>query len=115
MGNRLFLALDISLALLVAFVSFAARFEGFDWWPALTQMAVLYALAVVPAKIVAFMWVGLYTRLWRYASIADMEIAVAAASLGMVASFAVGLIILPATGLIPTRVPIGILLLDGEG
>ena len=112
MRNRFFLALDVPLCALIVFVAFSARFEGFGWWQALGSMAVSYAAISIPLKLAAFWQVGLYRRLWRYASIFDLETAMLACALGACVSFGVGLIVMPELGIVPTRVPIGILLVD---
>lgn len=112
MRNRIFLALDVLLAVAVVFLSFAARFEGLEWWPEFAPLAIAYVCTVVPVKIAVFFWVGLYSRLWRYASISDLEIVLAASILGAFASFALGGVLLPLTGLTQQRVPIGILVMD---
>ncbi|MEO7086125.1 MAG: nucleoside-diphosphate sugar epimerase/dehydratase [Gemmatimonadaceae bacterium] len=111
MRNRIFLALDVVFCSAVVFLAFAARFEGVNWSPTIRSIAVAYAAVVIPTKIALFFTVGLYRRLWRYASIADLEIILIAALLGAVASFAIGLG-LPGAGITPGRVPIGVLLLD---
>lgn len=112
MRNRIFLTLDVLLAVAVVFLSFAARFEGWEWWPAFAPLALVYLAIVVPIKIALFFWVGLYSRLWRYASIGDLEIVLVASLLGAVASFVIGAGVLPITGLTEQRVPIGILVMD---
>jgi Predicted nucleoside-diphosphate sugar epimerases len=112
MRNRIFLVLDVVLAVGVALLSFTARFEGLGWWPDLASMATAYVMVAVPAKILLFLRVGLYRRLWRYASIADLEPLLVASLLATLASFIIGLVFLPAAGLTPGRVPIGILVMD---
>jgi FlaA1/EpsC-like NDP-sugar epimerase len=112
MRNRFFLGIDVCLAIAVVFVSFTARFEGLSWWPSLSRMAFWYVAVAVPVKVILFHQVGLYRRLWRYASIADLETLVLACLLGTVASFAIGVVLLPGLGLTETRVPIGILVMD---
>lgn len=112
MRNRVFLAIDLCLAVVVVFLSFTARFEGFDWLPSLSHLAFWYAAVTIPARILLFFQVGLYRRLWRYASIADLEVLVIACVLGSIASFAIGAVLLPESGLTPTRVPIGVLVMD---
>src|SRR5262245_60056289 len=112
MRNRFFFGIDVCLAIAVVFVSFTARFEGLSWWPSMWRMALWYIAIAVPVKVVLFRQVGLYRRLWRYASIADLETLVLACLLGTVASFAVGVVLLPGVGLTETRIPIGILVMD---
>src|SRR5581483_11245375 len=112
MRNRVFLALDVLLCTLVVLVAFTARFEGLGWFASMGAVAVIYAALSIPLKVAGFWSVGLYSRLWRYASIADLEIAMLACALGTAVSFLVGLGIMPALHLVNTRVPIGILLVD---
>jgi FlaA1/EpsC-like NDP-sugar epimerase len=111
MRNRIFLALDLVLCAAMVLLAFAARFEGVSWPPAVQATVVAYLAVVVPVKILLFFSVGLYRRLWRYASIADLEVILIAAFLGALASFAVGLG-LPAAGVTSGRVPIGVMLMD---
>lgn len=112
MRNRFFLALDCLLATLVVFVAFTARFEGLDWWTSLRSVAIAYAVVAVPVKLVSFWRLGLYSRLWQYASIADLEIALFAGIVGVGISFFTGLVALPLLHLASPRVPIGILVID---
>ena len=112
MRNRFFLGIDVCLTIAVVFLSFTARFEGLGWWASMSHMSLWYVAAAVPVKIVLFLQIGLYRRLWRYASIADLEILVMACLLGTAASFLIGVGLLPLTGLTATRVPIGILVMD---
>src|SRR5262249_54034404 len=112
MRNRFFFGIDVCLAIAVVFVSFTARFEGLSWWPSLARMAFWYIAVAVPVKVVLFQQVGLYRRLWRYASVADLETLVLACLLGTVASFAIGVVLLPGVGLTEARIPIGVLVMD---
>src|ERR1700755_2445050 len=74
MRNRIFFALDIALLAAVVLVAFAARFEGLDAWRDWGRAATLFTLVAVPLKMALFYRAGIYRRLWRYASIADLEI-----------------------------------------
>jgi len=112
MRNRIFLALDVLLAVVVALLSFTARFEGLAWWPSLGRLAITYLAVAIPIKLILFWHVGLYSRLWRYASISDLEIVLVACILGAVASFFVGLVLVPGLRLAPMHVPIGVLIMD---
>ena len=112
MKNRYFLALDLLSAVVIVAVAFTARFDGLEWWPSLAGMAVGFAVIAIPIKAVVFYRVGLYSRLWKYASIADLETILLGSLLGVVVTFGVGLVVLPAAGLAVPRVPVGVLLLD---
>jgi FlaA1/EpsC-like NDP-sugar epimerase len=100
-------------AALAVLIAFTVRFEGAEWWSQWGALFVVFALAAIPLKLGAFFSVGLYRRLWRYASIGDLEVVLAAAGLALVISFAVGTIVIPVARLSHARVPLGILLTDG--
>ncbi len=112
MRNRIFLALDVLLAVLVALLSFTGRFEGLAWLPRFGSLALVYLAIAIPLKVALFWRVGLYSRLWHYASIADLEIVLIACLLGAAASFAVGLVVIPGLHLAPMHVPVGVLIMD---
>jgi FlaA1/EpsC-like NDP-sugar epimerase len=110
--NRYFLLADVLLFASATVVAFALRFEGFEWGPEYTRAALLYVLLVVPVKVFIAYQAGLYRRLWRYASSAELErLIVAAAAIGLVC-FTIGAVLLPASGLVPGRLPLSVLLLD---
>ena len=71
--NRAFFASDLVLLPLCAVVAFAARYDGLDA-PGVRRMMLVFVLSGVPLKILLLLWLGLYRRLWRYASIADVEL-----------------------------------------
>ncbi|HEX4684480.1 MAG TPA: nucleoside-diphosphate sugar epimerase/dehydratase [Gemmatimonadaceae bacterium] len=113
MRNRYFLLFDAIGAVVAVLIAFTARFEGLGWWPHLGRLIIAYALISIPLRLAAFMVVGLYRRLWRYASIGDLEIALAASGMGLLLSSVVGLVVIPVFRLADARVPVGVLLLDG--
>ncbi|MGH9885317.1 MAG: nucleoside-diphosphate sugar epimerase/dehydratase, partial [bacterium] len=112
MRNRIYLAIDVVLGVAIVFVAYTARFDGLGWWPLLSRSAITFAAVAVPIKIVLFYRVGLYRRLWRYASIADLETLLIAGLLGTGASFMIGIVLLPLSGLTTGRIPVGILVMD---
>jgi FlaA1/EpsC-like NDP-sugar epimerase len=110
--NRYLLFVD-AFFLLVAIVAAALlRFEGLSWPPEVWTALVLYALIAVPVKLFVFWTMGLYRRLWQYASLADLErlalCTIACVSVGAI----VGLVILPAFPGGPGRLPYSIVALD---
>jgi FlaA1/EpsC-like NDP-sugar epimerase len=113
MRNRYFLFIDAMAAALAALLAFTARFEGLGWWAAWGRLFVVYAVVAIPLKLCAFWAVGLYRRLWRYASIGDLELVLGASGLGLVISFAVGVVAIPLAHIANKRVPLGVLLMDG--
>jgi FlaA1/EpsC-like NDP-sugar epimerase len=110
MRNRTYLAFDLLAGLAVVFLAFSARFDGLGWWPDLVWMAGLYAGIAIPLRLFVFWGVGLYGRLWSYASIADLEVAVVACCLGGIVSLGVGLGLMPLVA--ADRVPAGIVVID---
>jgi FlaA1/EpsC-like NDP-sugar epimerase len=109
--NRVFLASDVALLPLCAAVAVAARYEG--PWPAEVP-GMLWALILVgvPIKVLLLWRFGLYRRLWRYASVADLEMLIASTSACAVVDVALGLAILPVTGIVPHRFSYAVILLD---
>jgi len=114
MRNRFFLGLDLVVLVAVAIFAFTARYEGFGWWTEIRPTVIAYIAFAVPLKIAAFLGVGLYQRLWRYASIADLEVAFSAAGLATLAAFLTGIVLLPWLGLVEPRVSIGVLVVDSS-
>jgi len=110
--SRYLLAIDaLSLTTSVA-LAYWLRFDGQPVPPSLLHTAYLFAAFVVPLKLAIFLPIGLYRRIWRFASIADLERILTGLALAAVAAVLVGGVILPATGLAATRVPLSILALD---
>jgi FlaA1/EpsC-like NDP-sugar epimerase len=110
MRNRYFLAIDALLCVAILFVAFTARFEGLSWIDTIPRVALAYGTLVIPLKLIGFWRVGLYGRLWKYASIADLEIATYASAWAVFISFVVGMgLVHVVTG---ARVPVGTLLTD---
>jgi FlaA1/EpsC-like NDP-sugar epimerase len=109
--NRVFLASDLALLPLCAVVAFAARYEG-PWAPGVPGMLRALILVGVPIKVLLLWRFGLYRRLWRYASVADLEMLIASASACAVVDVALGLAILPAWGIVPHRLSYAVILLD---
>lgn len=112
MRNRVFFALDLVLGLAVAFLAFSARFEGIGWIPEYGPAALAYAALVIPTRIAISFRIGLYRRLWQYASISDLETLLLGALQATGVSFLIGVVVLPFTGLSTGRIPVGILVID---
>jgi FlaA1/EpsC-like NDP-sugar epimerase len=109
--NRAFFISDLVLLPLCAVLAFAARFE--DVWPdwASEQLAI-FAVAVVGIKILLLMAIGLYQRLWRYASVTDLEMLIGASAGCAVVDAVMGALVIPGMGLSPLRVSYAVILLD---
>jgi len=109
--NRAFFASDLVFLPLAAVVAFSARFEG-PWPPDLRRALLVFALVAVPLKLLLLFKLGLYRRLWRYASVADVERLVVGAGGCALVSLALGAVGLEAAGLLPGRLSYAVILLD---
>jgi len=109
--NRAFFASDLVLLPTAAIVAFAARYEG--PWPAdAARMLWAVILIGVPTKLLLLVALGLYSRLWRYASVADLERLLLGAGACAAVDVVLGLAVMPALGIIPHRLSYAVILLD---
>jgi FlaA1/EpsC-like NDP-sugar epimerase len=111
--NRYLFASDVLLFASATILAFALRFEGFEWGPAQNRAALFFLLISLPVKLAIFWRVGIYRRLWRYASIVDVERLISASSASGLAGLLLGGLILPGLGLTSMRVPLSVLFMDG--
>jgi FlaA1/EpsC-like NDP-sugar epimerase len=111
MRNRGFFFSDLLLLPLAAAVSFAARYEGL-WTPEVPTLFKAVAVTAIPIKLVVLYALGMYRRLWRYASVSDLEVLISAAAACGVIGVALGSFILPSLGLVPYRLSHAVVLLD---
>jgi FlaA1/EpsC-like NDP-sugar epimerase len=109
--NRAFFASDLVLLPVSAFIAFAARYEGI-WTADVPRMLEVFVLSAVPLKIIALLGLGLYRRLWRYASVSDLEMLIRGAAACAAVDLFLGLIGLRVVGLLPGRVSLAVMLLD---
>ena len=111
--NRHLMSADALLLGASAVLAFVVRFESWTLPGAFaTVLAVYYGLAL-PFRLLAFVRLGLYARLWRYAGTADLNSLVTAAAWSVALGFAVGLSLPYLPGLDLPRVPVSVLALDG--
>jgi FlaA1/EpsC-like NDP-sugar epimerase len=110
--NRYLLALDLVLLPLATVLALATRFEGFDWPEPYGALAVTYLIVTVPLKLALLLAFGLYRRLWRFASVSELESILFAVGTSAVLCFILGAWLLPATGALSARMPFSILVLD---
>ena len=112
--NRHFLALDVSLLVISCALAYVLRFDGTSWLHEYHRHdALIYLGATLPLRIGLFVAFGLYRRVWYHASIAELERVLGACTAGVAASFVIGVVILPTLGLIPLRIPLSVLAMDG--
>jgi FlaA1/EpsC-like NDP-sugar epimerase len=106
--NRYLLFTDAGLLAAAPFLAYAIRFEGWTWGVNDRATALVFAAVALPFTIAVCAAFGLYRRLWRYASIAELELIFAAAATANAVQLLLGLWILPAVGLTVKRVPFSV-------
>lgn len=110
-NRHLFVSDAISLVLASLF-AFAVRFEDFQWIAENARSVALYMGLSIPLRLGVFYFFGLYRRLWRHASIGELRRLVAAGAGGGAICATIGLLLLPSLGIIATRVPLSVVLID---
>ena len=109
MRNRHLLILDALLLGLSPFVMYAIRFESWHWKNDDIFTVCVFAIAMLPLRLATFYFFGLYSRLWRYASVTELELIFVAGVTASVLSGLLGGVILPGLSLTPVRVPLSVL------
>jgi FlaA1/EpsC-like NDP-sugar epimerase len=109
--NRAFFASDVLLLPGCAVLAFAARYEG-RWTADVHLMLQVFLLTSLPLKLVALYILGMYRRLWRYASVSDLERLVVAAVACAVIDLVLGGFLLVAMEFSPSRLSYAVILLD---
>ena len=110
--NRIFFLSDLLLLPVAAWLAYLIRFEGANWNTESGVILVRFVLIMLPVKLLILYALGMYGRLWRYASVTDLElIGRATLILGAVVTF-FGALLLPALGILSQRVPLSVLILD---
>jgi FlaA1/EpsC-like NDP-sugar epimerase len=107
--NRHLLLSDAVFLSLTPFLTYALRFEGWDWERQHAVTAVVFTGTMVPASLAIFLAFGMYARLWRYASVAELQRIFVAALAAAMVCVPLGAWILPVTGVTPVRVPLSVL------
>jgi FlaA1/EpsC-like NDP-sugar epimerase len=107
--NRYLLLIDAAFLGAAPFAAYALRFEGFVWGAPNRATAILFTKISLPLSIAVLAAFGLYRRLWRYASIAELELIFAAGFTVDVLCGILGIWALPGMGLTPTRVPLSVI------
>ncbi|NUR33000.1 MAG: polysaccharide biosynthesis protein [Gemmatimonadaceae bacterium] len=108
--NRAFFVSDLILLPLCVIAAFKARYEG-AWSPDVVDLMRTFMATSVPLKFIALISFGLYRRLWRYASISDVEMLVGTATVCAIIDGVVGVVVLPALSLTPGRISYAVVLL----
>jgi FlaA1/EpsC-like NDP-sugar epimerase/lipopolysaccharide/colanic/teichoic acid biosynthesis glycosyltransferase len=80
LGSRLLVPMDVACLALSYVLSFAIRFDNIDFFIEFPKYWPVFFL-LLPIKVVVFERMGLYRRLWRYASVRELLSVVAAVAL----------------------------------
>jgi FlaA1/EpsC-like NDP-sugar epimerase len=107
--NRYLVFSDAAFLLAAPFIAYGLRFEGWSWAPEHRATAIAFAEISVPVSLAIFYFFGLYRRLWRYASIAELELIAGAVATADVIAVTLGGWALPSFGVTPVRVPLAAL------
>lgn len=107
--NRYLAAIDVLLLTALPFLVYALRFETFSWGPAHARTAIVFTVVMVPLEVAILLQFGLYRRLWRFASIWELQLIFAAGILAAALAWVVGALVLPVTGMTEVRVPLSVL------
>src|SRR5262245_19362931 len=93
--NRYLLVIDATLLPALPFLLYGLRFETFHWSGADRQTAIAFAAVMVPLEIAILLGFGLYRRLWRFASVWELELIFAAGVVAAAVAWIVGSLALP--------------------
>jgi FlaA1/EpsC-like NDP-sugar epimerase len=108
--NRAFFLSDLLLLPLCAVIAFKARYEGL-WSAEIAELVRTFVVTSVPLKLLALIGLGVYRRLWRYASVSDVEMLLRAGAAFAIIDVALGAFLLPVLGFTPHRLSYAALLL----
>lgn len=112
MRNRHFLAIDLLGLMLVPLLVVSLRFEGFGWPAGYFETVVTYTLLTLPFRILIAWWVGLYSCIWRHASVVELERILTAALAAAAVNILIGIGMYEWLALTPHRMPYSALTLD---
>ena len=93
--NRHFFLFDALLLPAGTLVGYLIRFEGWGWVERYGAIAAAYVLLSVPLKLAILWAAGLYRRLWRYASVADLERILLGGGVAVFGGLVLGAVVLP--------------------
>ena len=110
--NRHILALDALLLPLATIIAFTIRFEGLNWPPGYGAVAAWFVVLSLPIKMGVALASGLYRRVWRHASVHEVEQLLRATAVSGTICFLVGALMISGLGLAIHRVPLSLLVLD---
>ncbi len=112
MRNRHFLALDFLGLSVVPFVVLTLRFEGTAWPAGYGETVLLYTLLTLPVRLFVNWRGGLYSCIWRHASVMELERILTAGLAAAFFNFVIGIGMREWLELTPHRMPYSALTLD---
>jgi FlaA1/EpsC-like NDP-sugar epimerase len=112
MRNRHYFGLDIIGLLLVPFVVLSLRFEGFAWPDGYLDTVTTYALITLPIRLIVAWRTGLYSCIWKHASVVELERILTAGLAAAAINFFVGIGMREWLDITPHRMPYSALALD---
>ncbi|MGI9043053.1 MAG: polysaccharide biosynthesis protein [Gemmatimonadaceae bacterium] len=110
--NRHLFVADTFSVVAATLIAFLVRFEEWQWINDNARLVIFYLVLSVPLRLLIFFVAGMYRRLWRHASVGELNPIILAALGGGVACALIGIVALPLTGLTPTRVPFSVVFID---
>ncbi len=110
--NRHLFVADTFSVIAATLIAFLVRFEDWQWISQNARLVILYLVISVPLRLFIFFLAGMYRRLWRHASVGELNPIIVAAMGGGAACAVIGLVVLPLSGLTPTRVPFSVVFID---
>jgi FlaA1/EpsC-like NDP-sugar epimerase len=108
--NRYLLLADAGLLAIVLLSLFAIGLESSRLTDGYRRTALAFALVGIPVQLSVLLVFGMYRRLWRYASIREMEQVALAVVVAAIPTFVIGRYLLPMSGWAPLPVPLSVLL-----
>jgi FlaA1/EpsC-like NDP-sugar epimerase len=112
MRNRHLLLLDAASLVAAPVIAFAVRFEDFSWLGENLRIVLPYIFLAGPLRLAVFYNFGMYRRLWRQASIGELRQILVAGGTAAALAAIIGLWLLPASQITPSRVPFSVVFID---
>ncbi len=110
--NRYLLLFDAVALTASALAAYALRFESWAPLRDLSNPIFAYVALSVPVRLAIFLLGGLYRRLWRHASVSELEQIFLVGLVGSLATVVIGAWGMAAAGLMEGRVPMSVLAFD---
>src|SRR5829696_5720977 len=108
--NRYLLIIDAVLLAGTVWLLYALRLESSTFGPDHGVTALRFALFAIPLQLMVYVGFGLYSRLWRHASVGELEQIAIAGAVAAIPVFLIGHTILPMSGIAPAPVPLSVLI-----